>query len=91
MQELRSVRGKVPEAGHQLRLLDAEDARHPSPHLNAATHPELLAVASLLLAARHRATDVERESSSRLGFPFQASADDPLTMTLREHEKGHLH
>jgi hypothetical protein len=69
--------------------VDAEDAR-PSPHLNAATHPELLAVASLLLTAQRRVIDVEREASSRLGFPFQASADDPLAAALHRHKKSHL-
>jgi hypothetical protein len=34
---------------HRLHLIGAADARHPSPWLNAVTHPELLAVASLLL------------------------------------------
>ena len=73
---------------HRLRLLNAGDARHPSPHLNAATHPELLAVASLLLAGRHRDIDAEREAPSRLGFPYQPTANDPLAMSLARPKKA---
>lgn len=67
---------------HRLRLIGAAHARHPSPWLNAVTHPELLAVASLLLAARQRDIDAEREAPSRLGFPYQPCPGEPLALSL---------
>ena len=67
---------------HRLRLIGAAHARHPSPWLNAVTHPELLAVASLLLAARQRDIDAEREAASRLGFPYQPCPGEPLALSL---------
>jgi TniQ len=72
---------------YRLRLIGAADARHPSPWLNAVTHPELLAVASLLLSARHRDINAEREAPSRLGFPYQAHPGEPLTLSLAQLQK----
>jgi hypothetical protein len=76
---------------HRLRLIGADDARHPSPWLDAVTHPELLAVASLLLAARHHDVDAEHEPQARLSFPYQAFHDDPLARFLRSPGKGNLY
>jgi hypothetical protein len=76
---------------HRLRLIGAGDARHPSPWLNAVAHPELLAVASLLLAARHRDIDTEHEAAGRLGFPYQSLPDEPLALSLRSPGKGNLY
>jgi hypothetical protein len=72
---------------HRLRLIGAGNARHPSPWLNAVTHPEFLAVASLLLAARQRNIDAESEVPSRLGFPYQACPGEPLTLSLAQLQK----
>ena len=72
---------------HRLRLIGAGNPRHPSPWLNAVTHPELLTVASLLLAARHRSIDTEREVPARLGFPYQAYPGEPLTLSLTQLQK----
>ena len=76
---------------HRLRLIDAADARHSSPWLNAVTHPELLGVASLLLAARHREIDADREAPSRLGFPYQPYPGEPLALSLLNSRKVNLH
>jgi len=72
---------------HRLRLISARDVWHPSPWLNAATHPELLAVASLLLTALQRDIDTEREAPSRLGFPYQPCPGEPLTLSLLKPQK----
>ena len=76
---------------HRLRLIGAADARHPSPWLNAVTHPELLAVASLLLTARRRDVDAEHETPTRLGFPYQPFPGEPLAQSLLDPRKGHLY
>ena len=76
---------------HRLRLIGAAHARHPSPWLNAVTHPELLAVASLLLAVRQRDIDAEREAPSRLGFPYQPCPGEPLALSLLNSRKGNLY
>jgi TniQ len=72
---------------YRLRIIGAADARHPSPWLNAVTHPELLSVASMLLSARHRDINAEREMQSRLGFPYQAYPGEPLTLSLAQLQK----
>jgi hypothetical protein len=71
----------------RLRLIDADDVRHLSPWLNVVTHPEFLAVAALLLTARHRDIDVEHEMASRLGFTYQARPGEPLTQALAKSRK----
>jgi hypothetical protein len=76
---------------HRLHLIGAADARHPSPWLNAVTHPELLAVASLLLTARRRDVDAEHQAPSRLGFPYQPFPGEPLALSLLNHRKGNLY
>ena len=76
---------------HRLRLIGTGDTRHPSPWLNAVTHPELLAVASLLLTARRRGIDVEHEAPSRLGFPYQPFPGEPLALSLLDPRKGNLY
>ena len=76
---------------HRLRLIGAGDARHPSSWLNAVTHPELLAVASLLLAARHRDIDAEREAPPRLGCPYQPCPGEPLALSLLNSRKDNLY
>jgi hypothetical protein len=73
---------------HRLRLIGTGDARHPSPWLNAITHPELLALASLLLTARRRGIDVEHEAPSRLGFPYQPFPGEPLAPSLLDPRKA---
>lgn len=76
---------------HRLRLIGAGNARHPSPWLDAVTHPELLAVASLLLAARHRDVDAEHEGEARLNFPYRPLPGEPLAHFLRSPGKGNLY
>jgi hypothetical protein len=76
---------------HRLRLIGAGGTRHPSPWLDAVTHPELLTVASLLLTARSRAADAEREAQARLGFAYQPFPGEPLTQSLRHPGKGNLY
>jgi hypothetical protein len=72
---------------HRLRLINAGRARHPSPWLNAVTHPELLAVAALLLTARHHDIDAEHGIPARLGFPYQASPGEPFAQALATSRK----
>jgi len=68
----------------RLPLLHAAGARHPSPQLNVVTHPELLAVADLLLTAAHRHLNLENEAATRLGLPGRPQPGDPLTRRLTQ-------
>jgi hypothetical protein len=76
---------------HRLRLIGAGDARHPSPWLDAATHPELLAVATLLLIARHRDADAGHEAQARLNFPYRPLPGGALAQSLLHPGKGNLY
>lgn len=76
---------------HRLHLIGARNVWHPSPWLNAVTHPELLAVARLLLTARQHDIDTKREAPSRLSFPYQPCPGEPLTLSLLQPQKGNLY
>lgn len=76
----------------RLPVLHAAGARHPSPQLNVVTHPELLAVADLLLTAANRHLNLENEAAARLGIPYRPHPGDPLTHLLTQpagHTRRH--
>lgn len=70
----------------RLRMIGADDARYPSTWLDVVTHPELLAVARLLLGPA-RLKDTERDAQALLDFPYQPSWWEPLARTLRQSGK----
>lgn len=91
-----TVNGDTPDRFAQVQRRHQHGAvgQPPHPHravANAVTHPELLAVASLLLTARRRDVDAEREVLSRLGFPYQPFPGEPLALSLLDPRKDNLY